>query len=99
MAAPPAYDPAELPVGPPPPGVQSNFASPVSRASDIVIAGATCLSLVTLFAALRLYAKLAVMKTRTWDDCNDSTYKWLLVIFTDIRSDMYPWHCEMSHSL
>lgn len=66
------FPPSSLnePLSAPPPGETPNFAHPPSRASAVYIAAGICVPLILLFAALRLYAKLAIMKNKkSWDDC------------------------------
>lgn len=65
---------SNLPLSPPPPGVTPNFKNPESRADQIYISAGICLPLILLFAALRIYAKISILKKkRTWDDCEWST--------------------------
>lgn len=56
------------PVIPPPPGRITNLINPESRASGIYVAASICLPLIVLFAAMRFYAKVAILKKWTWDD-------------------------------
>ena len=56
------------PVVAPPPGVVPNLTNPASRASEIYVAAGVCLPLIVSFAAMRLYAKVAILKKWTWDD-------------------------------
>ncbi|KAH6662796.1 hypothetical protein B0J14DRAFT_610215 [Halenospora varia] len=59
----------DFPLSPAPEGVTSNFKNPTSRANQVYIAAAICLPLIFLFAGLRIWAKLSLMKgRRTWDD-------------------------------
>ena len=62
-------DVSKQPLLPPPPGQVSNFVSPESRAYAVYVAAGICLPLVVVFAALRFYAKLKLMKRKTWGDC------------------------------
>ncbi|KAL6715280.1 hypothetical protein ACLMJK_007544 [Lecanora helva] len=56
------------PVAPPPPGVMPNHINPASYVSGIYIAASMCLPIITLSAALRFYAKSAILDRWTWDD-------------------------------
>lgn len=56
------------PLSPPPLGVIPNLDNPASRAYQIYIAAGICLPLITVFASLRLYAKVFILKKWTWDD-------------------------------
>lgn len=53
----------------PPPGVIPNLINPASRAYQLYTVSAVFLALMIVFVAIRLYAKLVLQKTRTWDDC------------------------------
>ncbi|MCJ1395154.1 hypothetical protein MMC18_008035 [Xylographa bjoerkii] len=56
------------PLSAPPPGVIPNFTHPESIASEIYVAAGVCMPLVLLFAVVRYYAKIVVMKKWAWDD-------------------------------
>ena len=58
----------DQPVRAPPPGIVPDLESPVSRASELYVAAGFCLPLIVLFAAMRFYAKVAILKKWTWDD-------------------------------
>ena len=64
------YDPATIPLAPPPPGVTPNFTNPYNRTWEIHVTSAVCLTMTTLFVALRFYAKVFLIKQTTRDDCN-----------------------------
>ena len=66
---PPGMDYGELPLSPPPKGVIPNLVDPVSRDYQVYIISGVFTGLMLLFLAMRLYAKLGIQKTRTWDDC------------------------------
>ena len=57
-----------LPASPPPPGVRPNFVNPVSRAYQIYVAAGVCLPLMLLFAGMRFYAKVFLLKSITKAD-------------------------------
>jgi hypothetical protein len=58
------------PLTEPPEGHIPNFVNPDSIAYQIYAAGGISLSLILLFAGLRIYAKVVLMhKKWTWDDC------------------------------
>lgn len=57
------------PIEPPPPGVVPNLVDPESRAHEIYVATSVCLPLIVLFATMRVYARVAIQKKWTWDDC------------------------------
>jgi hypothetical protein len=61
------YD--NIPAGPTPPGVESNFDTPMTRALELHIAIGICIAVVTIIVWLRCYVKLVVTKTWGWDDC------------------------------
>ena len=63
-----------LPVRAPPPGVVPNFVDPVSRRYEVYVTAGICLPILALFAVARLYVKVLVLKTRTKDDCESSTF-------------------------
>ena len=62
-------DYANLPAGPPPPGVMPNFAHPQSRAYQAHIGMGVCIGVTSIFVVLRMYVKLAVTHKWGWDDC------------------------------
>ena len=39
------------------------------RSHQAYIVAGICLPLVLIFVSLRLYAKLCILRSRTWDDC------------------------------
>ena len=63
----------QLPALLPPPGVQSNFVDPVTRARDLVVTSVIGITLMVICVAIRFYTKLGVKKAWGWDDCK-STY-------------------------
>ena len=56
------------PAAPPPPGVIPNFVDPPSRAYQVYVAAGVCLPLMLAFAALRFYAKVFLLKSRSRAD-------------------------------
>jgi hypothetical protein len=58
-----------IPATIPPPGVTPDFENPESRGSVHIITGAVLLALMMLFYAIRIYAKVFVIKRFHWDDC------------------------------
>ena len=59
------------PLGLPPPGVQANYINPECLANSIYISGGICLFLISIFSLLRFYAKIKILKDKSWDDCKD----------------------------
>ena len=59
----------ELPLQPPPGSIVPNFAHPEDRAYQVYTAAAVCLPIILVFASLRLYAKVFLIRSRTRDDC------------------------------
>ena len=53
----------------PPPGVTPNFADPQTRTNIFIVVYAVFTSLVVLFVSLRLYAKMWIIRSIGWDDC------------------------------
>ena len=53
----------------PPPGVTPNFINPVNYQNTIVATLAVCLTVATLFTALRLYSKIFIIKSVALEDC------------------------------
>lgn len=56
------------PVSKPPPGVSSDFVNGPSLHEYDIICQTICLTLVTLFVAVRIYTKSTVLKSLGWDD-------------------------------
>ena len=88
----------DQPVMPPPSGQVSNLVDPPSIASGLYITTGICLSLIVLFAALRLYAKFRILKKKTWDDGQFQCGA-CFPIFASCSADyshshMCPWNCE-----
>lgn len=53
-----------------PPGMEPNFIDPPSQQKSNLVQHATCLTLVTMFVAMRLYSRLSILKTKLdSDDC------------------------------
>lgn len=52
----------------PPPGHIPNFVNPASRAYQVYVTACVCMPLIVMFAAMRLYARIAILKKWTWDD-------------------------------
>ncbi|KAI4170114.1 MAG: hypothetical protein LQ348_007176 [Seirophora lacunosa] len=61
-------DPLDFPLASPPPGAVQNLANPESRAYQIYAISAVFLALTISFLLIRLYAKLYIQRSRTWDD-------------------------------
>ncbi|KAF2192940.1 hypothetical protein K469DRAFT_735054 [Zopfia rhizophila CBS 207.26] len=57
-----------FPLRPAPPGVIPNFASPPFMGMPVLVTAGICLPLVLLFAAIRIYAKVWILKKRKLDD-------------------------------
>ena len=53
----------------PPPGVVPNFINPDNYQNTIIATLAVCLTLATLFTALRLYSKYFIIKSIALEDC------------------------------
>lgn len=58
-----------IPLLPLPPGVTQNLDNPESRAYWIYVTVGLCLPIILVFAAIRFYVKLFILKSRTRDDC------------------------------
>ncbi|KAL8955576.1 MAG: hypothetical protein Q9193_006627, partial [Seirophora villosa] len=65
---PTVVDPLDFPLASPPPGAVQNLANPESRAYQIYAISAVFLALTISFLLIRLYAKLYIQRSRTWDD-------------------------------
>ena len=70
----------DQPIRAPPPGVVANLAHPESRAFEIYVAASVCLPLILLFAAMRFYAKVAILKRWTWDDGEGLSYSRIMLL-------------------
>ncbi|KAF2466569.1 uncharacterized protein BDR25DRAFT_336433 [Lindgomyces ingoldianus] len=53
---------------PPPPGVGPNFIDPPSQQRDNLIQHATCLTLISLFLAMRIYTRLYILRAKLGAD-------------------------------
>ncbi|KAI4199618.1 MAG: hypothetical protein LQ350_004493 [Teloschistes chrysophthalmus] len=58
----------KIPLAMPPPGVSQNLAHPASRTYQLYIVSAVFLALTVSFMLVRLYARLYIQRSRTWDD-------------------------------
>jgi hypothetical protein len=62
----------QLPAMKPPAGHRTNFANPGidgSNATEAIIGLALLTGLTVLVLCLRLYAKIVILRTTGWDDC------------------------------
>ena len=71
MAAqlPPGVDLSTIPIGPPPPGVQSNFVDPYSAAPAATAVIAILIVLQVVFVSIRLYGNIKSFHNLAIDDC------------------------------
>lgn len=58
-----------VPLASPPPGDVQNLENPQSRSYQVYIISAVFVALSISFMTFRLYAKAAIQRSRTWDDC------------------------------
>jgi hypothetical protein len=58
---------SHVPLGPPPPGVESNFVNPENRAIEYYLVGGIGAFLMLFFVSIRLYVRLT-SRTAWWDD-------------------------------
>ncbi|KAL8737106.1 MAG: hypothetical protein Q9181_002026 [Wetmoreana brouardii] len=59
---------ASMPLAPPPPGVTANLDHPQSNSFRVKFAAGICIPVILILASLRAYHKLAICRSRTWDD-------------------------------
>ncbi|KAL8845400.1 MAG: hypothetical protein Q9176_000036 [Flavoplaca citrina] len=57
-----------VPLASPPPGVVQNLENPQSRSYQLYIISAVFIALSISFMIVRVYAKVAIQRSRTWDD-------------------------------
>ena len=57
-----------IPAGQPPPGIEPNFADPLSRAPVVIGVGIAFGVLAVFCFFIRIYTKLAIKKSWKWDD-------------------------------
>ena len=81
---------------PPPPGVTPNFTDPYSSAAYNVIVNAVCLALVTVFVAMRLYAKTFITRALGIEDCEYFLDPWPTLV--DNPQTLVSWHTCVSSS-
>lgn len=60
---------AMTPAAPPPPGVVPSFDGSSDRARLYIVLCSVVLSVACMFVLLRLYAKLLILRSPGWDDC------------------------------
>ena len=65
---PPGTDLSKIPSGKPPPGVEPNFINPVSRAYELRVACGTITAITVIFVSLRMYGKIFVVRSISWED-------------------------------
>lgn len=58
-----------LPGMAPPPGVTSNFVDPQSLQIYNVITLTVCMTISTLFVAMRIYTNARITRSLNWEDC------------------------------
>lgn len=66
--------PSTAPAGPANPLIAPNSTKVESRSHQAYIVAGICLPLVLIFVSLRIYAKLCILRSRTWDDCMPLPY-------------------------
>ena len=90
MASPSVWESIQNePLEPPPPGVGPNLVNPQSRAYEIYVAASVCLPLIAIFATMRIYARVGILKRWTWDDCKKIVMPLMAVTkqsLSDVRS-------------
>ena len=59
----------DLPALPPPKGIMPTFSNSHSLPLGFALMGMLCVGLCTASVAIRLYARLRVIKKLWWDDC------------------------------
>ena len=60
---------ANLPAGAPPPGIQTNFLNPPSRAYEAHIGMGICIGISSVFLGLRIYVKSTISRNWHIEDC------------------------------
>lgn len=68
LALPPAIL-NQIPALKPPEGLQSNFVDPVDHRYILDAVATVLFCLALLLFASRMYTKIAIVRARTWDDC------------------------------
>ena len=90
MASPSAWASIQNePLAPPPPGIVPNLVDPETRAYEIYVAASVCLPLIAIFATMRIYARVIILKRWTWDDCENIVMP-LMTVTKRISSDVRP---------
>lgn len=69
MDIPPGVPLDQLPGLAPPSGVTPNFIDPDNYQNTIIATLVVCLTMATLFTALRLYSKVFIIKSIALEDC------------------------------
>ena len=73
MAAASGLDPNLTPALNPPPGIKSNLEDPHNIDPIIKFTFGICLGIGSLFALLRFYTRLFIIKAHGWEDCRTVT--------------------------
>jgi hypothetical protein len=60
---------AMIPAGSPPPGVTPNLINPSSDGYILLTVGSVMMGIMLIFAGLRFYTKIFIVKKLTLDDC------------------------------
>jgi hypothetical protein len=90
---------ANLTLGPPPPGVVSNFVNPETRKSQGEISMTFCMAVGAVAILLRIYVKVFITKLYGWDDCEPHTHTqiWCIDSLTLIHDSLvYSRFCALA---
>lgn len=67
-------DLSHIPLGPPPPGLKSNFVNPKNQKGVAEAVMCIFMVIMILFVTVRMYAKLRISRAPGWDDCEPDAF-------------------------
>ena len=73
------------PAGTPPVGVLSNFNNPPNLDTEIILTLALCMAVATLAVTMRMYTKIALIKSLAYEDCKCSNQSCNYLNLTTLR--------------
>lgn len=66
---PPGVDIAQVPAGPPPPGITSNFTDPETLRAPVIAVNVILLVVTTTFVGMRIYTRKFLNRILSAEDC------------------------------
>ncbi len=75
---------SQIPVIPPPAGVESNLINPQGCGLPVIVVGSLLMGLAAVFFADRIYMKAWIVRKFAWDDCELGAPAWFRSSHSDL---------------